>query len=97
MKLFTPTDWTDYELIDTGNKEKLERFGKYTLIRPEPQAVWPKAMSEEDWEKLSHARFSRGRVGSQQLAAGSSQSTTPHPTTAPRHHGTTAPWHHLTI
>jgi 23S rRNA (cytosine1962-C5)-methyltransferase len=63
MELFSPTDWTDYELIDTGNREKLERFGKYILIRPEPQAVWKKAMSEEDWDKLHHARFSRGKSG----------------------------------
>jgi len=40
MKLYSPRDWKDYELIDSGNGEKLERFGKYTLRRPEPQAVW---------------------------------------------------------
>ena len=75
MNLFTPTDWNDYELIDTGNREKLERFGKYILIRPEPQAVWPKAMPEEEWEKLSHARFSRGKSDSQQLPVASKQSS----------------------
>jgi 23S rRNA (cytosine1962-C5)-methyltransferase len=35
--------WPDYELIDTGEFEKLERFGSYILIRPEPQAIWPKS------------------------------------------------------
>ena len=81
MELLTPTDWTDYELIDTGNREKLERFGRYILIRPEPQAVWEKAMPAEEWEKLHHARFARGKpespqsaVGSQQLAVGSKSS-----------------------
>jgi 23S rRNA (cytosine1962-C5)-methyltransferase len=59
MLTLTSTDWTDYELIDTGNREKLERFGKYILIRPEPQAVWQKAMQETEWEKLSHARYVR--------------------------------------
>jgi 23S rRNA (cytosine1962-C5)-methyltransferase len=59
MQLLTPTHWTDYELIDTGNREKLERFGKYTLIRPEPQAVWQKALPESEWEKMSHARYNR--------------------------------------
>ena len=59
MEMLTTTDWTDYELIDTGNREKLERFGKYILIRPEPQAVWQKALPESEWEKISHARSVR--------------------------------------
>ncbi len=59
MELLTPTHWTDYELIDTGSREKLERFGKYILIRPEPQAVWQKALPESEWEKMSHARYVR--------------------------------------
>ena len=41
--------WRDYELIDSGNFEKLERFGKYLIRRPEPQAVWAKALSEKEW------------------------------------------------
>ena len=32
--------WKDYSIIATGNGEKLERWGKYTLLRPEPQAIW---------------------------------------------------------
>ena len=59
MEILTTTDWTEYELIDTGNREKLERFGKYILIRPEPQAVWQKSLSESEWEKISHARYVR--------------------------------------
>ncbi len=57
MQLLTPTHFTDYELIDCGDFEKLERFGKYILIRPEPQAVWPKVNSNADWEKQAHVRF----------------------------------------
>ncbi|MEI6577075.1 MAG: class I SAM-dependent methyltransferase [Bacteroidota bacterium] len=57
LKLFTPTNWPDYELLDSGGFEKLERFGKYILIRPEPQAVWNKSLSETEWEKQSNARF----------------------------------------
>ena len=59
MEIITSANWTDYELIDTGNREKLERFGQYILIRPEPQAVWQKSMAESEWEKLSHARYDR--------------------------------------
>jgi len=52
-------NWPDYELIDSGNFEKLERFGKYILIRPEPQALWPKTLSEQTWKEKAHARFER--------------------------------------
>jgi 23S rRNA (cytosine1962-C5)-methyltransferase len=57
MLLLSPQHWTDYELIDTGGFEKLERFGRYILRRPEPQAVWTKNMSAEEWEKMAHATF----------------------------------------
>ena len=57
MQLLSPTNFSDYELIDCGDFEKLERFGKYITIRPEPQAVWPKVYSESEWEKLAHVKF----------------------------------------
>jgi 23S rRNA (cytosine1962-C5)-methyltransferase len=54
-----PSSWQDYQLIDSGEGEKLERFGKYTLIRPEPQAIWQKVLDEADWSALATARFDR--------------------------------------
>lgn len=54
-----PDAWTEYELIDSGDFEKLERFGKYILIRPEPQAIWKRVLSEHQWKKMAHARFVR--------------------------------------
>lgn len=42
--------WQDYELLDSGDREKLERFGKYIYIRPEPKAIWKKSAPKE-WEK----------------------------------------------
>lgn len=57
IKLLTPNNWKDYELIDSGNFEKLERFGKQILTRPEPQAVWDKSMPEAEWVKRSQANF----------------------------------------
>ncbi len=59
MKLLHPSSWKDYELIDSGDGEKLERFGKYILIRPEPQAIWQKSKQESEWNKLAHAQFRR--------------------------------------
>jgi 23S rRNA (cytosine1962-C5)-methyltransferase len=57
MLFLAPDHFPDYELLDCGNFEKLERFGKYVLIRPEPQAVWDKGMTEKDWEKRAHVKF----------------------------------------
>ncbi|MFL5764761.1 MAG: class I SAM-dependent methyltransferase [Bacteroidia bacterium] len=57
MQLLTPQKFTDYELIDVGGFEKLERFGQYITIRPEPQAVWDKTLSSQEWEKRAHIKF----------------------------------------
>lgn len=57
MQLLTPQNFKDYELIDVGGFEKLERFGQYITIRPEPQAVWDKTLSNSEWEKRAHIKF----------------------------------------
>ncbi|HEY0654291.1 MAG TPA: class I SAM-dependent methyltransferase [Chryseosolibacter sp.] len=59
LQLLHPSSWTEYELIDSGDFEKLERFGKYVLIRPEPQALWKKVLSDDEWKKMAHAKFVR--------------------------------------
>ncbi len=51
--------WPEYELIDSGDFEKLERFGDFVLRRPEPQALWPKALPERNWVEMAQASFSR--------------------------------------
>jgi 23S rRNA (cytosine1962-C5)-methyltransferase len=60
IQLLTPSNFKDYELIDCGDFEKLERFGNIILIRPEPQAVWTKGLPESEWTKHHHIRF-KGR------------------------------------
>ena len=57
IHIFTPKLWKEYQLIDCGDFEKLEKFGKYTLRRPEPQAVWKKVLSEKEWESKTDVRF----------------------------------------
>ena len=52
--------WKDYELIDSGRGEKLERFGKYVLRRPEPKALWAPSLSENEWRRLCHVVFRPG-------------------------------------
>ena len=60
IQLLTPSNFADYELIDCGDFEKLERFGNIVLIRPEPQAVWAKGFPESEWTRQHHIRF-KGR------------------------------------
>ncbi len=48
--------WEDYELIDSGGGQKLERFGPYTFVRPEVQALWTPALPARQWE-AAHAVF----------------------------------------
>lgn len=57
LPLLAATPWKDYELIDAGGFEKLERFGQYITIRPEPQAIWDKKLTESEWQQLAHVRF----------------------------------------
>ena len=57
---YPDTNWRDYELLDSGNGEKLERFGSYILSRPEPKALWDKSLSEKDWQRLAHTHFKPG-------------------------------------
>jgi len=55
--ILKPNSFKEYELIDSGNFEKLERFGEFITIRPEPQAIWNKVKSTQDWLKMAHTRF----------------------------------------
>lgn len=48
--LTTPT-WDEYELIDSGEGRRLERFGRYVLSRPDPQAIWKPTLGKDAWEK----------------------------------------------
>ena len=57
MLMLTPTLWQDYELIDCGNFEKLERFGDVVVIRSEPQASWPKSLSQAEWNNRCDHHF----------------------------------------
>jgi 23S rRNA (cytosine1962-C5)-methyltransferase len=49
INLLISTNWTDYELLDSGDGQKLERFGAYTFIRPEVLALWSKSLPAEKW------------------------------------------------
>ena len=54
--------WKDYEVIDTSNGEKLERWGKYILLRPDPQVLWDTPKKNPAWKKLN-AHYHRSKKG----------------------------------
>ncbi len=56
LTLLESPNWKDYELLDSGNGQKLERFGPYKFSRPEAQAIWKPAASELTWRDV-HAVF----------------------------------------
>ena len=60
--MWTSDKWRDYELIDCGRGEKLERWGKYTLVRPDPQAIWNTPRENPLWRRHD-ARYARSSTG----------------------------------
>ena len=60
MVVFPKPEWSDYALLDSGDGLKLERFGKYAMIRPEPKALWTPSLPAKEWERLASVRFKPG-------------------------------------
>jgi len=58
IKTFYSEDWDDYQLLDTGEGKKLERFGKYIFIRPYEDAFWKKTLPESEWNKADGMFYS---------------------------------------
>ncbi len=56
IQLLTSLDWKDYELVDSGNGFKLERYGKYLFKRPEPEAIWSPSKPDRIWQE-AHSEF----------------------------------------
>ena len=56
ISLLATRGWQDYELLDSGEGAKLERYGNYVFIRPEHQALWKRCLPAKDWD-AAHAVF----------------------------------------
>lgn len=65
IKTFYTKDWNDpfdntqgkYELLDTGDGEKLEKFGSYTFVRPYEDAVWGRTLNDKEWSNVDGKFF----------------------------------------
>ena len=55
-------NWNDYEILDMANGEKLERWGNYKLIRPDPQIIWKERTNPNEWKNVN-AKYNRSKTG----------------------------------
>jgi 23S rRNA (cytosine1962-C5)-methyltransferase len=60
--MWIANNWSDYAVLDCGGGEKVERWGKQILVRPDPQAIWPKIETESAW-KRANAVYHRSKSG----------------------------------
>ena len=60
--MWVSENWRDYELIDCSEGEKLERWGSYTLVRPDPQAIWRTPRRDRRWS-TADGRYTRSHSG----------------------------------
>ena len=69
IELLHAGDWQDYELLDSGDGMRLERFGAYRLARPDPEVLWHRRLSAAEWEQAD-ATFQHGEGGERWSHAG---------------------------
>jgi 23S rRNA (cytosine1962-C5)-methyltransferase len=67
MQLETFKNFTDYELLDTGLGNRLERWGNFILVRPDPQVIWPRHLSDKEWSEPDAVFASSGERGQWQI------------------------------
>ncbi|MCM3171549.1 MULTISPECIES: class I SAM-dependent methyltransferase [unclassified Paenibacillus] len=60
--MYVANQWKDYEVIDTGGGEKLERWGDVILRRPDPQIIWPLKQETNEWRQV-HGHYHRSSSG----------------------------------
>ena len=60
--MIVANEWKDYEIIDMADGKKLERWGNFTLIRPDPQIIWKNKSFPNKWKNVS-ARYNRSKTG----------------------------------
>ena len=60
--MFISDNWQDYQILDAGDGEKLERWGNITVVRPDPQIIWPKSLPKSEWRNC-HMHYYRSKSG----------------------------------
>ena len=62
MKILKTAGWEEYSLLDSGGGARLEQFGKFRLVRPDPQCLWSRSLDENAWE-MADAVFEKDANG----------------------------------
>ena len=60
--LWISDEWKEYEVLDTSGGERLERWGKFILVRPDPQVIWDTPRTVPQWKRYD-ARYVRSNTG----------------------------------
>lgn len=60
--MFIASNWKDYTVLDTSSGEKLEKWGPYTLVRPDPQVIWDTPKDKKGWSR-PNAHYHRSSKG----------------------------------
>ena len=60
--MWVADNWTDYEVLDCSRGEKLERWGSYYLVRPDPQVIWDTPRAHRAWKK-KNGHYHRSKKG----------------------------------
>lgn len=60
LNVLTARSWNDYALLDSGDGRRLERFGSFRFVRPEPQALWECGLPKEEWNKADGSFVGKG-------------------------------------
>ena len=60
--MWIANNWTDYEILETSRGEKLERWGDYLLVRPDPQVIWDTERKAPGWKRM-HGHYHRSKKG----------------------------------
>ena len=60
--MWIANNWTDYEILDTSRGEKLERWGDYLLVRPDPQVIWDTERKAPGWKRIN-GHYHRSKKG----------------------------------
>ncbi len=60
--MWVANEWKDYEVLDTSEGEKLERWGDFLLVRPDPQVIWNTPKSHKGWQ-TKNAHYHRSNKG----------------------------------
>ncbi len=65
MKILSTPGWEEYSLLDSGEGYRLEQFGKFRIVRPDPQCIWNKKLNKKEWD-IADAEFKKDTQGKEQ-------------------------------